>query len=80
MPGKLLSRGEHFQNEALRLWEAENFQPRIVNVQALAILALAYVAHAFRLQSEWLTPLVPQFRTSRQGSRQLVKDILRCGA
>ena len=38
--GDRLSRGEHFHNEALRLWALEENRPTLTNVQALCVLSL----------------------------------------
>lgn len=40
--GEALHRGEHFLEEALRLWEEEHGRPSLVTLQALNILSVSY--------------------------------------
>lgn len=41
-PGELLTRGQHFHNEALRLWALEPQLPSLVNVQAILVLTMGW--------------------------------------
>lgn len=43
VPGHALSRGEHFLQEALKLWTMEEGRESLANLQALALLASVYV-------------------------------------
>lgn len=44
----MITRGEHFCREALRLWLVEEGRESITNLQALAILAMTWVVEVFR--------------------------------
>lgn len=44
-----ITRGEHFHDEAMRLWALENHDPTLANIQGLCILALEYVDNPIHL-------------------------------
>jgi hypothetical protein len=76
-PGNLLTRGDHFHNEAVRLWELEEGRRSITNMQALLILALGYAVCHFRNSHRMLTFRV---RTFPRGKCQLGWNFVKIAA
>ena len=40
-----IARGQHYHDEAMRLWALEEKRLTLTNIQALCVLALEYVTH-----------------------------------
>lgn len=45
-PGNYLTRGHHYQQEAIRLWALESGRASVVNIQALLVIAMTSVYSA----------------------------------
>ena len=72
VPGQLLTRGEHFHDEAIRLWRLEGERASLATIQALLILAYECETLVYRMPAN-LQRLIclAQINFSRQGQTEL---------
>ena len=50
-PGDILSRGEQFHFEAIRLWNLQEGRASLVNLQAILIIQIEFVCNTCRMRA-----------------------------